>query len=100
MELVIRTIIESAGDFSHVVVSRDVFTATKGFKPELPYTTSRNSTGQGIRIFEFDDAKLLYVRYDKEEQKTVFIADNETAQACLLTLDEERADEPVLAMAY
>lgn len=100
MELVIREVIETKGDYSQVVVSRDVFDVTKGFRPELPYTTTRNSAGQGVRVFEFDGNRQLFVRFDKEAGRTVFVTQKDTAQETLKTLDEEREGEPVVAFSF
>jgi len=92
--LVVRTIIETKDAFSQVVVSREVFEATKGYVPPMPYTTAQNAAGQGIRVFEFAGGHKLYVRYVKDDAErgnyTVFVTDADTAQATLTTLEQER----------
>jgi len=113
MELVIREVIEEKGDFAHVVVSREVFDAVKGF--DVPnwkgeahpkavegkvYATSRNKAGQGVRIFQFNDGKELFLRYNTEERKTTFVVSSDVAKTSLRSLEQERAGEPVLGFSF
>jgi hypothetical protein len=97
--LKVRNIIESKGDYSHVVISRENFDAVNGFKPQMAYTTSRDAAGRGIRVFDFSGVNL-FARRDKENGKTVFIMKTTDAAERLETLEQERAGEPTLAFAF
>lgn len=99
IKLAVRSIISTKGDYSQVVVSNEVFKAVTGVRPSLPYTTARQTTGQGVRIFDFGGTKL-YSRRDKEAGKTYFVMHKDDAAKCLRTLEQERANEPVLAFDY
>ena len=98
-QLKVRSIIESKGDYSQVVVSRDVFDAVKGFKPVMAYETSRDAAGRGVRIYDFGSAKL-FARRDKESGKTIFVMDTQEAAGHLETLEQERSGEPTLEFAF
>lgn len=94
----VRTIIATIGNYSHVVVDRETFEQVNGFRPQLPYTTTRDAQGRGVRVFDIDGAKL-YARKDKEEGKTVFVMSTADATKHLQTLAQERENEPALAFA-
>jgi hypothetical protein len=96
IKLVVRNIIGDAVDgYSRVTVSNELFNAVRGVRPQLAYTAQGDQSGKGIRIFEID-GKKLYANYDKESRKTLFVMKSEDAQACLLTVAEQRANEPKL----
>jgi len=103
-QLVVREIIEEKDGFAQVVVSRDVFEATRGFVPKLPYERAANAKGEGIRIYTFAEGKKLYVKYSKDEETgaatSTFVTDSPTAHACLRTLEQERANEPKLEFSF
>jgi hypothetical protein len=94
----VRTIIATIGNYSHVVVDRETFDKVNGFRPELPYTTTRDAQGRGVRVFDIDGTKL-YARKDKAEGKTVFVMNSKDAMAHLQTLAQERENEPSLEFA-
>lgn len=94
-KVAVRNIFEVQGDYARVSVDNETFNAIRGMTPSLPYTTSRNASGQGIRIFNIGGVVLMS-RYDKETRKTNFIMKNTDAVANLQTLAQERANEPVL----
>lgn len=99
IKLVVRNIIgESKDGHSRVTVSNELFNAVRGVRPALPYTAQGDQSGKGIRIFTVD-GKNLYANYDKESRKTLFLMKTEEAQACLLTVAEQRAKEPKLPFA-
>lgn len=95
----VRTIVETQGEYAHVIVDRDTFEAVNGFKPALPYTTTRNASGQGVRVFTIDGVQL-FARRDKESGKSVFVMKNADATRLLTTLADERANEPSLAFTF
>ncbi len=84
----VRTIIATIGDYSHVVIDNETFDQVNGFRPEHPYTTTRDAKGRGMRVFDLDGVKL-YARRDKEVGKTVFVMRSEDAVA---HLDGESAE--------
>jgi hypothetical protein len=98
----VRNIFESAGNnakYVKVSVDYNTFNAIKGMSPELPYTTTHDALGKGVRIFDIDGIKVMS-QYDKETRKTSFIMDIDDATANLRSLDDERSDEPGLDFAF
>jgi hypothetical protein len=83
----VRTILATTGNFSHVVVDRETFDKVNGYLPELPYTTSVDALGRGVRIYNVDGINL-YSRKDKESGKTIFILNSKDAAKLL----EDRED--------
>ena len=95
----VRAILATEGDYSHVVLDRATFEAVNGFRPALPYTTTRNAQGQGVRVFTIDGV-TVYSRKDKDTKKSVFVMKTADAQRLLSTLADERANEPSLAFSF
>jgi len=100
LKLIVRKII-AGGDNgkSQVVVHSDVFKATKGVVPALPYKGIGDETGNGVRMFTIDGINL-YSHYNKETSKTSFAMDTKDAKKCLLTLEQERAGEDKLDFSF
>lgn len=95
----VRKIFSTVDGYSQVSIDSDTFNKVRGMRPELPYTTGRNKAGQGVRIFDINGNKLMSV-YNKEEKKSGFIMTEAQANANLRTIEQERADEPVLNFAF
>lgn len=96
IKLVVRNIIGAdVNGYSRVTVSNDLFNAIRGFRPSLAYKAMGDSAGNGVRVFTIDGTDL-YANYDKESRKTVYLMKTEDAQKHLVTLAQERANEPKL----
>jgi hypothetical protein len=95
----VRKIIATIGDYSHVVVDGETFAKVNGFIPELPYTTTRDSQGRGLRVFNVEGVPL-YARKDQETGKTIFVMTSKDAQQNYLPLDDERAAGPSVSFAF
>jgi hypothetical protein len=97
--LKVRNIFETANGFSKVSVNTEVFKAIAGFNPTLPYTTSRNANGNGVRVYDVDGVPV-YTQYDKESKKTAIIMKTSDANKHLQTLESERENEVALAFTF
>ncbi len=94
-ELVVRTIIDTKDGYSRVVVSNETFRQVQGVRPELPYKAMGDMGGNGVRIFSFGTTEL-YVKYDKENRKSIFIMKASDVKKHLRTLEQEREGEEKL----
>lgn len=94
--IAVRNIFQVQGEYAQVSVDSETFKAINGLRPALEYTTTRNAAGQGIRVFNINGVQVMS-RYDKENRKTRFIMKHSDAMSCLKTLEQERAEGPVVA---
>lgn len=93
---VVRNIIgEDVNGYSRITIASNCFNAVKGFRPLLPYTAMGDASGNGVRVFKLGETEL-YASYDKESRKTVYLMKTEDAKSHLLTLVQERANNPKL----
>ena len=96
IQLIVRKIIGSDIEgFSRVSVTNELFNAVRGVRPLLPYTAQGDLGGNGVRIFNINGTNL-YVTYNKETKKNVLLMSTEDAKKNLVTLADERANEPKL----
>ena len=51
-------IIKTVGEFAHVVLNYQCFTALRGATPALPFASSRNAAGEPVRIFDIEGTKV------------------------------------------
>jgi hypothetical protein len=97
IKLVVRSIIgEPIDGYVRVSVENTLFNAVRGVRPLLPYRAQADQGGNGVRIFSFDNGAELHARYNKELRKTMFFMLPEDAQKNLLTISQERANQPKL----
>ena len=81
LKLEVRSIIgDEVNGYSRVIVSKEIFLATKGANPSLPYKSMGDKDGKLIRAYTIEDTKL-YVKYD--DGNSVFIMSTEDAKRCL-----------------
>ena len=97
IKLVVRNIIgDSIDGYSRVTISNELFNAVRGVRPSLPYKAQGDVGGNGVRIFSFGETEL-FAHYDKVNRKTMFLMKTEEAKKHLLTVAEQRANQPKLA---
>jgi hypothetical protein len=96
IKLVVRNIIgEEIDGYSRVTVSNELFNAVRGVRPSLPYKAQGDKGGNGVRIFELEGTEL-FAHYDKVNRKTMFLMKTEDAKKHLLTVAQQRANQPKL----
>ncbi len=78
--LVVTTIVETTGDYSQVIVAREVFEAVVGLQPAKPFATASDKQGRPLRVFDFNGAKL-YSRLNRDTRTNVFIMKADEAKA-------------------
>ncbi len=98
MELKVRKIFEESNGYSKVSVNVEIFKAIAGFKPTLPYTTSRSESGKGVRVFNIAGTPV-YTIYEGENKSSI-IMKSEDAKKHLLSLEAERSSLPALPFAF
>lgn len=95
-EVKVRRIFEEVGDYSGVSIDIDNFNKVRSARPELPYQTTHNSKGQGVRYFNFNGT-LVFTRWIADERATRLFMRTEDAQEKLSTVDDEREGEVGIA---
>ena len=96
IKLIVRNIIGAdINGYSRVTVSNELFNAVRGVRPALAYKGQGDSANNGVRVFNVGGVDL-YAHYDKESRKTVFLMKTEEANKHLMSLEQERANEPKL----
>ena len=85
IKLVVKsTIGEPINGYSRVAVSMDLFKATAGYKPTLPYRDINDANGKNIRTFTIDGMDL-YLKYNTDTERSIYIMKTEDAQKALDT---------------
>ena len=67
-------IVNTVGEFAHVILNYQCFTALRGANPALPFAASRNAAGEPVRIFDIEGTKVYSCakRSDDGYVKTTF----------------------------
>ena len=98
--LKVLKVFKVTGAYAHVSISNDAFSAIKGIKPLMAYSTARNRDGKGVRIFDFNGTKVFScfekstVEGEFGKAKILMLAAD--AEALKAQADAERAGEEVL----
>lgn len=104
LNLTVRNIIGDPKDgISRVTVNSEVFQAVidsirarfNNTKPVLEFKGMGDKAGNGMRVFNINGVEL-YVHYHDESRKMFLFMKTEEAKARLVSLAEERANEPKL----
>jgi len=77
-------IIKTVGDFAHVVLNYQCFTALRGATPKLPFAASRNAAGESVRVFDIEGTKVYSCARRNDENgyvKTTFAMKAADAEA-------------------
>lgn len=77
-------IVKTVGDYAHVILNYQCFTALRGANPALPFAASRNAAGESVRIFDIEGTKVYSCARRNDENgyvKTTFAMKAADAEA-------------------